>query len=200
MIYAACGTFGMHIRFIRLIKRKANICRIRKKGVEEGKMRSLSISIARSRKAVSPVIATIIIVAIAISIAIAVAYWMVGITGAFTRFEKLEVVSAYATAYSNDTYTGYKIKITLKNTGTTDTTINLIFINGKPAQDYTKVGLYNETAETWWNLDNLNIPARMGSTISLEVYLPDTFKPGQSVEITLHTAGGKDYPKNVVLP
>ncbi|MEM2927278.1 MAG: archaellin/type IV pilin N-terminal domain-containing protein, partial [Candidatus Bathyarchaeia archaeon] len=50
----------------------------------------------KSRKAVSPVIATIIIVAIAISIAIAVAYWMVGITGAFTRFEKLEIVSAYA--------------------------------------------------------------------------------------------------------
>ncbi|RLG80884.1 MAG: DUF4352 domain-containing protein, partial [Thermoprotei archaeon] len=40
-------------------------------------------------KAISPVIATVIIVAVAITIAIAVAFWMTGIVGAMTRFEKL---------------------------------------------------------------------------------------------------------------
>jgi flagellin-like protein len=96
-------------------------------------MRSLSISIARSRKAVSPVIATIIIVAIAISIAIAVAYWMVGITGAFTRFEKLELVSGYATF--DESSQNYTVYLKVKNTGTTDATINMVFINGKPSSD-----------------------------------------------------------------
>jgi hypothetical protein len=41
----------------------------------------------------------------------------------------------------------------------------------------------------------------MESTVSLKLFLPSpTFKAGQSVEIILHTAAGKDHPKNVVLP
>jgi len=44
-----------------------------------------------NRRGISPVIATIIIVAVAIAIAIAVAFWVVGIAGLFTRFEKLEL-------------------------------------------------------------------------------------------------------------
>ena len=39
-------------------------------------------------KAISPVIATVIIVSVAIAIAVAVAFWMTGLAGAFTKFEK----------------------------------------------------------------------------------------------------------------
>ncbi|MEM2812119.1 MAG: archaellin/type IV pilin N-terminal domain-containing protein, partial [Candidatus Bathyarchaeia archaeon] len=49
-----------------------------------------------NQKAVSPVIATIIIVAVAIVMSIAVAYWMLGLATTFTRYEKLEFISAYA--------------------------------------------------------------------------------------------------------
>jgi len=49
-----------------------------------------------NRKAISPVISTIIIVAVAIAISIAVAFWLGGITSIFTRFEKLEITTAYA--------------------------------------------------------------------------------------------------------
>ncbi|MBS7638222.1 DUF4352 domain-containing protein, partial [Candidatus Bathyarchaeota archaeon] len=55
------------------------------------------------RRGVSPVIATIIIVAIAIVMSLAVAYWMLGLGGAFTRYEKLEFVSAYVTVEKNGT-------------------------------------------------------------------------------------------------
>jgi flagellin-like protein len=48
----------------------------------------------RSRRAVSPVIATVILVAIAITVAVAVAYWMGGIAGQYTRFEQIEIQSA----------------------------------------------------------------------------------------------------------
>ena len=43
-------------------------------------------------KTISPVIATVIIVSVAIAIAVAVAFWMTGITGLFSRYEKLEIV------------------------------------------------------------------------------------------------------------
>jgi NAD(P)H-flavin reductase len=90
--------------------------------------------------------------------------------------------------------------LAVKNTGTTDATINLILINGKPAQDYTRVKAYDATGAKL-QLDYVNNQVRMESTASLKLFLPSpTFKAGQSVEIILHTAAGKDYPKNVVLP
>jgi flagellin-like protein len=64
----------------------------------------------RDRRGVSPVIATIIIVAIAIVMALAVAYWMLGLGGAFTRFEKLEFVSAYAEKESNGNFKLHKVE------------------------------------------------------------------------------------------
>jgi FlaG/FlaF family flagellin (archaellin) len=57
----------------------------------------------RDRRGVSPVIATIIIVSIAIVMSLAVAYWMLGLGGAFTRYEKLEFTSAYVTVAKNET-------------------------------------------------------------------------------------------------
>jgi flagellin-like protein len=56
----------------------------------------INMRILKNRYAISPVIATIIIVAVTIAVAIAVAFWMGGLTGVFTRFEKLEITSAYA--------------------------------------------------------------------------------------------------------
>ncbi|MBS7609784.1 DUF4352 domain-containing protein [Candidatus Bathyarchaeota archaeon] len=153
----------------------------------------------KSRKAVSPVIATIIIVAIAISIAIAVAYWMVGITGAFTRFEKLEIISAYAEL--NKTSKGYNVTMRVKNSGTVDVTIDLIFINGKPF-DAVGATVWNGTT-TFDAPEELqkNLTVKTGESRQFIVVLPAAaFNPGQSVEITIHTAGGKEYPKNVVLP
>lgn len=83
-----------------------------------------------NRKAISPVISTIIIVAVAIAISIAVAFWLGGITGIFTRFEKLEIPTAYAVS----TATGWEITLEVKNTGTTQTTITDVLVNGIPVR------------------------------------------------------------------
>ncbi|MCX8171699.1 MAG: hypothetical protein N3E47_07050, partial [Candidatus Bathyarchaeota archaeon] len=89
-------------------------------------------SFRKSVKAVSPVIATIIIVAVAIVMSIAVAYWMLGLATTFTRYEKLEFVSAYAvkTKYGNND--AYNITISVKNTGSSPATISKFFFNGIP--------------------------------------------------------------------
>lgn len=45
----------------------------------------------RRRRAVSPVIGTVILVAVAITVSVAVSYWMGGIAGQYAKFEKVEV-------------------------------------------------------------------------------------------------------------
>ena len=46
--------------------------------------------IMKSRKGISPVIATVILVAVAITVSVSVAYWMGGISSLYTRLEKIE--------------------------------------------------------------------------------------------------------------
>ncbi|MEM2298739.1 MAG: archaellin/type IV pilin N-terminal domain-containing protein, partial [Thermofilaceae archaeon] len=62
------------------------------------------------RRAISPVIATVIIVAVTIAVAIAVAFWMTGIIGLFTGFEQLQIITIIDDSDS--------IEVTVRNTGT----------------------------------------------------------------------------------
>ncbi len=104
-------------------------------------MKNIGCKKHMSTKAISPVIATVIIVSVAIAIAVAVAFWMTGITGLFTRYEKLEIVSAYAVVDDGHFY----VILDVKNTGTTSTTIDNIFINAKPMSSFTGVGAATST-------------------------------------------------------
>jgi len=146
-------------------------------------------SFKRNVKAVSPVIATIIIVAIAIVMAIAVAYWMLGLGSSFTRFEKLEFTTAYATVDNNNFF----INMTIKNTGSATATIDKdsILYNGRPASAYTGV-----TA----NFNATTLDPGQSATGTITLPKGSTWGSGMTVEIMLHTAAGKDYPKVVVLP
>jgi len=178
----------------------------------EDRMSRRRRSFRRSRRGISPVISTIIIVAVAIAISIAVAFWLGGITSIFTRFEKLEITSAYATASGSDTW---KIVLTVKNTGTTATTITDIFINNIPISDYNgQISAdgdngdnhvkFNDESQDTQGIDQINYPLDTGEDVTITFYLKSdtahTFTHGQSVTITIHTAGGQDYPQTVVLP
>ncbi len=142
------------------------------------------------RRGVSPVIATIIIVAIAIVMSLAVAYWMLGLGGAFTRYEKLEFQSAYVTVDNN-----FTINIRLKNTGSADATIDLIFLNGKPsdAEDY--IGTVNTGS-----LINKTIKPGESYSDTITLTKGDTWRSGMTVEIMIQTVAGRQFPKSVILP
>ncbi len=154
-------------------------------------------------KAISPVIATVIIVAVAIAIAVAVAFWMTGITGTFTRYEKLEITYAYADW--DETSGQWTITLKVKNTGPSDATIDDIFVNGKPftaltttpTVSYTKGG----TPSTFTSGTGFTISS--GGEATITIVIPNTKNPefghGQTVEIKLHTASGNEYPKQVTL-
>ena len=150
-------------------------------------------NLSRNDKAVSPVIATIIIVAIAIVMSIGVAYWMLSLGGAFTRFEKLEFTSGYAVVGGNGT--NFEIKINVKNTGSADATLDLLFLNGKPSADY------GGTVTPPSNYQGFAL-APGGETGSMTITLTKgpTWKSGMSVELTIQTSAGRQYPKTVILP
>ena len=76
--------------------------------------------IMKSRKGISPVIATVILVAVAITVSVSVAYWMGGISSLYTRLEKIEIQSIVATKGVAGNYT---ITLAAKNTGSADATI-----------------------------------------------------------------------------
>ena len=156
-------------------------------------------SLRRCIKAVSPVIATIIIVAIAITMSIAVAYWLLGLGGSFTKFEKVEFLTAYADTETNGNFT---IVMNLKNTGSATATIvdEQILYNGKPASAYGTFAPWCNATTVVMNPGDANC-----TVISLIGYDQTTnpnspWKSGMTVEVTLHTSGGKDYPKAIILP
>jgi len=145
--------------------------------------------------------ATVILVAIAIVIAIAVAFWATGLVGVFTRFEKIEITSAYATPGSSGSY---DVTIVVRNTGSSSATIDQIMINGVLA--YTVSGTTcTASATTPPGISNLGTCSitdsalQPGESATITMTITPT-SPGLTVEVTVHTASGKQYPSSVLLP
>lgn len=139
----------------------------------------------RGRSGISPVVATVILVAVAIVIAIAVAFWASGLVGVFTRYEKIEIYSAYAT---NPT----TIVISVRNTGSSPATIDDILVNGIPCGP---------------SVICQSIEPEIGDGVYLSVGGEETFTitiadgySGTTLEIAVHTAAGKTYPVSVLVP
>ena len=153
-----------------------------------------------NRRAVSPVIATVILVAIAITIAVAVAYWMGGIAGSFTKFEQVEIQTGVCTL--QPIHSNWIISINLKNTGTGTATLTNVFVNdvevinpagygqslpGGPLDTITT----SMAVATAYSLQS-------GQTGTITVWIGATYaelSSGTTVNIKIHSAGGMDYIK-----
>jgi len=154
------------------------------------------MEVFRSRRGVSPVIATVILVATAITIAVAVAYWMGGITSQYTRFEKVEILSAYCelTEWAlwgdkdgdeipqesdDDAYPCWVIELDLRNTGTTEATIVGAFVNAKAIGDFGYInGTYYYIQAYEESIDAANL-------LDFEADEKMTIEPGSSRKIIL---------------
>lgn len=147
-------------------------------------------NLRRNKKGISTVIATIIIVAIAIVMAIAVAYWAMGIGGSFTRFEKLQITNAYA---SSDTLAN----VAVKNTGTATATLDptsAVFVNGQLVSGSGITG-------TGTLLANGDYSVAPGQTATVAITIPTAAaNPGVTVELTIQSTAGNQYPTVVTLP
>jgi flagellin-like protein len=153
----------------------------------------------RSRRAVSPVIATVILVAIAITVAVSIAFWMGGIAGAYTRFEQIEIQNVHCTAHG--TPSDWNIIMTLKNTGTIDVTLISLFINEEEIDNYGVTIPYSFNDDWTTNLTNTQV-IQSGETLVIHVFIDhdrSTLSSGTMVNLKIHSAGGMDFPKVVKL-
>ncbi|UCF45154.1 MAG: hypothetical protein JSW44_00485 [Candidatus Bathyarchaeota archaeon] len=76
----------------------------------------------KSRKALSPVVASIILIAVTVAVSIAVAAWMGALTIGFMGTEELKI--------TNMQFSTGQITLVANNTGTSPVTINEFWVNG----------------------------------------------------------------------
>ncbi|MCW4037202.1 MAG: hypothetical protein NWF13_00535 [Candidatus Bathyarchaeota archaeon] len=157
----------------------------------------------RSRRAVSPVIATVILVAIAITVSVAVAYWMGGIAGQYTRFEQIEIQSAVCYKEVSGVDYFWNITMILKNTGTRDATMISAFINEVEVDGYAAT-TFTVGDNDWKTSLSTTEYITSGNSTTVYFYIdpdkPDTsLSSGTTVNIKIHSSGGMDYPKLIEL-
>lgn len=160
----------------------------------------------RERKAISPVIATVILVAVAITVAVGVSYWMSGISSQYTQFEKIEIQTGYATVVDGVTTDGWEVILTIKNSGSATATITHVFVNDVPVNVYSAANIDSLSA----GQTGTDIVQATGKTLTagqpgdVKVWIasgsPSTLSSGTTVNIKLHSAGGMDYIKLIRLP
>jgi flagellin-like protein len=129
----------------------------------------------RNNSGISPVVATVILVAVAIVIAIAVAFWASGLVGIFTRFEKLEILTAYQGTGADVN----NIVIRVRNTGSSPTSVTEVVINGVAVRSVAACDL------------------GVGETKVVTI-TTGGLMAGVTYEVLLKTSGGKQYPTAVL--
>jgi flagellin-like protein len=154
----------------------------------------------KDKRGISPVITTVILVAVGIALAVAIGLWMSGLVATFTRFEKLEITSAYA--ISNGT--GWNAYIIVNNTGSADATITTIMINGIPNTSWSSSAAAIVSTPPYSALP-CSIPVGAGAKFEITLTKGQkigstTLTSGITLNIVLHSAAGKDYPASVTLP
>jgi archaeal type IV pilus assembly protein PilA len=151
----------------------------------------------QERKAVSPVIATVILVAVAITVSVGVSYWMGGISSQYTQFEKIEVQTGFATAVAG----GWDVTMTVKNSGSADATITHVFVNDVPVTNLAASAVV--AGETGADVPATGLGLTAGEAGTVMVYISSSYgslSAGTTVNIKLHSAGGMDYIKLIKLP
>ena len=146
----------------------------------------------KDKRGISPVITTVILVAVGIALAVAIGLWMSGLVATFTRFEKLEITSAYAVSSGS----GWNAYVIVNNTGSADATVSTIMVNGIPI-DGTTIAVDKTLPYP--------LPVGTGEKFTLTITKDASWGGGKltsgiTINIVLHTAAGKDYPASVTLP
>jgi flagellin-like protein len=174
----------------------------------EERYKTMSTTIIHKRRAVSPVIATVILIAVAVALGIAVAFWASGLTSSFSKYEKLGVNTQYATGSAS---TAWTINLGGQNTGSSDATIIQIQINGVPyAPNSTNPVVYtiNGGSQNSISQTPISIPVKSGQSFTITFTLSasstqvpgKTFTDGQTIQVVIITAAGNNYPASIVLP
>jgi flagellin-like protein len=141
--------------------------------------------ILRSRKALSPVVASIILIAVTVAVSIAVAAWMGALTFNFMATEQGQITNlSFSTSPSS-------VLITFNNTGTNPITINEVWINNNK-----QTGTLSWTGTSTGTTINGNSGATCNVTSTTGV----TITAGSQYEVKLVSSKGNTFVRTMSAP
>ena len=137
----------------------------------------------RSKKALSPVVASIILIAVTVAVSIAVAAWMGALTVGFMGTEELKITSM---TFTNNTTTDF-IVVIAKNTGTTAVTLNGVTVNGAAP-----------TAVTY--LSGTDATGAVAANAQVTITITYDWTSGSNYQVKLTSAKGNSFPYTASAP
>jgi len=132
------------------------------------------MKILKSKKALSPVVASIILIAVTVAVSIAVAAWMGALSFSFMGYERLDITKIEWTPNTS-------FKITVNNTGTKDLTIDRIEVN------YAKVTNVNPAT-----------PNVLKTGTAVTYMVTQAYTNGTSYDISVVSSSGYKFTDNFV--
>ncbi len=129
----------------------------------------------KSKKALSPVVASIILIAVTVAVSIAVAAWMGALTFNFMGTEEMSI--------TNMSFDATHIYVTANVTGTTQVTINEIWVNGVKQASI-----------------NPALPKSISANSGVQFTVTFTPTPGNQYQVKLVSAKGNQFPYTAVAP
>jgi len=135
------------------------------------------MKILKSRKALSPVVASIILIAVTVAVSIAVAAWMGALTFTFTATEQAQITDLDFITSGDTKY----INVTIRNTGTNPVTISEAWVNG---QKQTVSGL----------------PLTVGANEVKYLAIQYSWQNGNNYEVKLVSSKGNAFLRTEVAP
>jgi len=137
------------------------------------------MKILKSRKALSPVVASIILIAVTVAVSLAVAVWMGSLTTGQMGVEELRITKIQWIWNSNPS--SRKFVITVNNTGTKDSVITQIRVN------YATTGV---------SASGLPLTLKAGTGTTIEVSYPYT--NGTRYDISVMTQSGREFARQFI--
>lgn len=134
----------------------------------------------------------LLLAVLTIIVAVTVSYWMGALTSIASKHEQIEFPNASARRLEDGSWV---ITAELKNTGSMDATIDLLYINGKKPSDF--------GPEAIVVTPSLPLSLQVGSgvkavSISVKAGTPG-FITGTTIEVSFRSSSGRNYPKQVML-
>ena len=136
------------------------------------------MKILKSKKALSPVVASIILIAVTVAVSIAVAAWMGALTFTFTKTEELKITG-------HEWVSATQVNVTVVNTGPADLTIS-----GAQIDDVTKT----------CTIDGSAPPQTLDKGDTAYVVITGSFTSGTKYNFAVLTASGNKYPYTATYP
>jgi flagellin-like protein len=148
------------------------------------------MKIFRSRKALSPVVASIILIAVTVAVSIAVAAWMGALTLNFTKTENIILPDSSALVWitnGTSTTSGSNVTITIRNGATTLVTVTTVKVNGNA------VG----TSDTW---PETSFSIQPNAQQTVELYMQLGWSAGSKYRIDFVTSNNNDFYQEYTAP